>query len=442
MTRARIVTTWIPRLREIVAPLTLIASLAALVTSAGCSGDPAQAPRSAEPKRAAPPTVTVMPLARQTVTLERVYPGRAQAADEVEVRARVPGILLERRYEEGTRMTAGSVLFRIESAPYQARVQQAEAERERANAQLRQARREWTRVASLFKQNAVSARQRDEAQSVLDLAQAAVANAEAALRTARIDLDYTEVAAPISGVTGLRAVSQGNLVSAGDLLTTIRQLDPVHVLFSLPEADAIAQRHQLGLTGAAPAADQRPPARALLADGRTYERTGAVDFIAANVDPRTGTVQARGVFPNPDGVLVPGQFLRISVGGVRLPNAIVVPPRAVAQGPQGPIVYIVDDGNLAQARPVTLGPSIDQGQVIETGLDGGERLIVGGVTSVRAGGLVRPLAAEDQGATRGSSVAAAAVAGQVPGTVTPARTTGAAGMAGTAGSAGKASTTQ
>ena len=411
MTRIRIVAKSILFLRG---RISAVASIAVLAALAGCTDGKAQQQPPARQQQP-PPQVTVIQLARQTLTLERVYPGRAQAADDVDVRARVQGILHERRYEEGARVKAGSVLFRIEPAPYQARVQQAEAERQRANAQLRQARREWNRVFALFKENAVSARQRDEAQSTLDLAQAAVANAEAALRTARIDLDYTEVRAPISGVTGLRAVSQGNLVNAGDLLTTIRQLDPVHVLFLLPEADAIAQRHQLGLTGAAPAADRRPPARVLLPDGRVYEREGAIDFIAANVDPRTGTVQARGVFPNPEGVLVPGQFLRISVGGVQLPNAIVVPPRAVAQGPQGPIVYVVDDRNVAQARPVTLGQNIEQGQVIATGLQDGERVVVSGITAVQAGQPVQPLAPEGNGTAKDGKVAATHAAGQPAG---------------------------
>jgi membrane fusion protein (multidrug efflux system) len=358
---------------------------------AGCSnGEAQQTPAQASP----PAQVTVTQVARQTVTLERVYPGRAQAADDVDVRARVQGILLERRYEEGTRVKAGSVLFRIEPAPYQARVQQAQAELQRANAQLRQAQREWQRVSALFKENAVSARQRDEAQSTLDLAQASVANAEAVLRTARIDLDYTEVRAPISGVTGLRAVSQGNLVNPGDMLTTIHQLDPVHVLFSLPEADAIAQRRQFGLTGAAPAANRRPVAHALLPDGNVHEREGAIDFIAASVDPQTGTVQARGVFPNPQGVLVPGQFLRISVGGVQLPDTIVVPARAVAQGPQGPVVYVVDEQNLAQARPVTLGQTVEQGRVITGGLQEGEKVVVDGIIGVQSGKPVQPIAAD------------------------------------------------
>lgn len=412
MTRVRIVATSTPSLRGLAGAVTLIATLAAFT---GCTDGAAQQQQPAQ-QRQPPPQVTVTQLSRQTVTLERVYPGRAQAADDVEVRARVQGILLERRYEEGAWATAGSVLFRIEPAPYQARVQQADAERQRANAQLRQARREWNRVFALFKENAVSARQRDEAQSTLDLAQAAVANAEAALRTARIDLDYTDVRAPISGVTGLRAVSQGNLVAAGDLLTTIRQLDPVHVLFSLPEADAIAQRHQLGLTGAAPAADRRPPARALLPDGRVYEREGTIDFIAANVDPKTGTVQARGVFPNPDGMLVPGQFLRISVGGMQLPDAIVVPPRAVAQGPQGPIVYVVDDRNVAQARPVTLGQNVEEGQVIATGLQGDERIVVSGITAVHSGQPVQPLAPEGNGPAKDGKVASTEATGQPAGT--------------------------
>lgn len=332
-----------------------------------------------------------MTVAPRTVALERTYPARAQAADDVEVRAQVEGILLERNYEEGGLVKAGAVLFQIDPAPYEARVQQAEAELDRARAQLREMQRQWKRASQLYEKKAVSESRRDQAQSAVEIAKADVANAEAVLRTARIDLGYTEVRAPISGVTGLRAVSNGNLVTAGTLLTTIRQLDPMHVLFSMPELDAIALGRQLNSAGEASAPAPRLAVQVQLADGSVYERKGLVDYTAAYVDPQTGTMQARAVFPNPQGVLLPGQFLRISVQGLQLSNAIVIPAKAIAEGPEGPVVYVLNEQNIARPQPVTLGPSVAQDQVIEQGLQAGERVVVDGIVKVRPGDPVRPV---------------------------------------------------
>ena len=354
---------------------------AAILLVAGCGKDTTS---GQQPAAAPPPQVAVVEVVPQTVTLERIYPGRAQAADDVEVRARVQGILLKRHYTEGSRVKAGTLLFEIDPAPFEAKVAQAEAELARAQAQLRQAEREWVRTSALFQDNAVSARQRDEALSAYELAQANVATAEAVLRDARIQLGYTKVTAPIDGFTGLREVSEGNLVQPGTLLTTIRQLDPLHVLFSMPEADAVAQRRH----GAGAA---QLPATLLLPTGAAYDKPGKIDFTATAIDPRTSTVQARAVFANPKGLLLPGQFVRVAVGGLEVPDSIVVPPKAIAQGPQGPAVYVVDEQNVAQLRPVKLGPLVPQGQVIDEGLVGGERVIVEGLVRVRAGNPVKPV---------------------------------------------------
>jgi len=371
-------------------PILAVASLLLASLLLAACDDGADHP-SAAPTPPPPPEVTAMTVAPQTVTLERIYPARAEAANYVEVRAQVEGILLERNYEEGGLVKAGAVLFQIDPAPYEARVQQAESELDRARAQLREMQRQWKRASQLYEKKAVSESRRDQAQSAVEIAKADVANAEAVLRTARIDLGYTEVHAPISGVTGLRAVSNGNLVTAGTLLTTIRQLDPMHVLFSMPEADAIALGRQLNSAGEASASAQHLVVRVRLADGSVYERQGLVDFTAAFVDPQTGTVQARAVFPNPQGVLLPGQFLRISVQGLQLSNAIVIPAKAVAEGLEGPVVYVLNEQNIARPQPVALGLSVAQDQVIEQGLQAGERVVVDGIAKVRPGEPVRPI---------------------------------------------------
>ncbi len=411
--------------RSGMAGLALLAAVAA-----GCADKDAAAPPA---PAAAPAVVSTVVVEPRTATLERIYPARVRAVNEVEVRAQVAGILRERKYDEGASVKAGAVLFEIDPAPYEARMAQAEAERERARADLRQAQREWQRMESLFKSNTVSARQHDESRSALELAQAALATAEAARRTATINLGYTRVIAPIAGVTGLQAVSPGNLVEAGTLLTTIRQLDPVHVLFSTSEADALAQRRQFGFVGAA--GKNRPHARVLLSDGTAHEAEGEIDYMAANVDAQTGTVQARAVFPNAQGVLVPGQFVRISVLGLTVADAIVVPPKAVIEGPLGPSVYVLDDKSVAQTRPVRLGAVTEQGQAIQDGLKAGERIVVDGIGSVKPGSEVR----EGQPAAPGAAATPAAGGGAGGGAGEGARDgAGGASKAGSGNDAGSA----
>jgi membrane fusion protein (multidrug efflux system) len=356
--------------------------LAAAVIMAGCSDEkPAQTDQ-----QKAPAQVAVEQVKPKTVALDRVYAARAQAADDVAVRTRVQGLVLKRHYTEGSPVKAGSVLFQIDPAPFEARVQQVQADLNRAQAQERQAQREWTRTSALFKDNAVSARDRDEAQSALELAQAGVATAQAQLRDARIQLGYTQVKAPISGYAGMREVSEGNLVQAGDLLTTIRQLDPVHVVFSMPEADALAHR-QRTRTSNTPS-DQKLAASLVLSSGSTYEHKGVIDFMATAMDPRTGNLQARATFSNPQGILLPGQFVRVAFKGLEVPDTIIVPPQSIGQGPQGPTVYIVDEKNVAQVRSVKLGQNIQDGQIIAEGIKAGDRVVVDGMAKVKTGSPV------------------------------------------------------
>ena len=365
-----------------------LAALAAAVALVGCS----QQTDTPAPKQAAATPVGVVQAQAQTVALDPVYAARTQAAEDVEVRARVQGTLLRRHYTEGSLVKAGALLFEIDPAPFEARVQQADADLSRAQAQARQAEREWTRTAAMFKDNAVSARDRDAALSALELAQAGVATAQAQLRDARIQLGYTRVTAPISGHAGMRALSEGNLVSANALLTTVRKLDPIQVVFAMPEADAVAQRQRAQQAGAGSQAALT--ASLTLADGTRYAQSGVIDFTATTLDPQTGTLQARASFSNPNGQLLPGQFVRLALGGLTLPNTLVVPEQAVGQGAQGATVYVVDSQNVAQLRSVKLGQNLASGQIVTEGLAAGERVIVDGVAKVRAGMAVAPTDAD------------------------------------------------
>ena len=200
--------------------------------------------------------------------------------------------------------------------------------------------------------------------------------------------------APISGVTSLEDFPEGSLIDTGTLLTTIVQLDPIHVRFALPENDATIRR--VAREGMASAGEeQNVNARLVLADGSEYPLDGRIDFTASTLDPRTGSVSARAVFPNPEQMVVPGQFVRVRVELQSFDDIITVPEKAVAQGPQGPVVYVVDDEGKARAKAVELGPVSQGRQILLEGLEAGDRFIVSGLTNLRDGAQVNVTNAED-----------------------------------------------
>lgn len=364
----------------------ITAGLSAMLLVAGCSSDDADKPKASG---GLPPAAVVVQEATPTdVSVRQDYAGRANGAREVEVRARISGILEERLYEEGQVVREGDSLFRIDRKQAQAQLQRAEAQRQVAQADMQQAEREWKRIASLFERKAVSERERDAAQSALELAEANLAVATAGVTTAQLDLGYTDVTAPISGVTSLEDFPEGSLIDSGTLLTTIVQLDPVHIRFALPETDAsIRRRAREAMAGTNGKEDIS--AGLILADGTEYDLSGRIDFTASTLDPRTGTVSARAVFPNPDHLVVPGQFVRVRVELQSFSDVITVPEKAVAQGPKGPVVYVVGDDSKAQSRQVELGPVSDGAQIVLSGLEPGDRFIVSGLVNMRDGAQVR-----------------------------------------------------
>jgi len=354
--------------------LALVFPVAAL--AAGC-GEGGSATGGAPP----PPEVAVATAEAGSLPMTLEYTGRAAGSREVEVRARVSGILLRRQYQEGGPVKQGDVLFRIDPEPYRATVAQARAELGVERARLNEARRQHDRVLPLFEKGLVSQMNRDEAVSNYEVAQASVAAAEASLRKAELDLGYTEVRAPIAGLTSHEARSEGSLVTAGDdssLLTRIVQFDPLYVEFSMPELDSAALRERLkadrdGLV-----------VRLLLETGATYPATATMNFLDTSVGSGTGTVRARAVVENPDGSLVPGQFLRVRIEGVTL-QGVAVPRRAVMSSAQGSFVWIVGAGDKVELRPVGLGGNVGDRQLVTSGLQGGERVIVDGVLKVQPG---------------------------------------------------------
>lgn len=369
-------------------PILLVLSLVWGLSACGKQEQDSKAQGAAPPA----PEVGVIAVQPRDVAVENEYAGRTAGFREVEVRARVTGILQKRTYLEGQRVKAGDVLFQIDPAPFAVALARAQARLQDGEAQLRQAERDWTRVSALYGENAISARERDTSQSNLDLARANLAATKADVEAARIDLGYTRVEAPVSGVTSLEVRSEGSLVGPGatdSLLTRITQLDPLYVNFSYPDADALRQRALLASGKLTMAGEERLAAELRFGDGSVYGHEGYISFTDSTIDPATGTVRARAVFPNPESSLLPGQFVRIVPKGLTRKGVIVIPQAAVVQGPQGTFVYVVGEDDKAKVQPVTTGSTLKSEWLIEEGLKPGDRVIVDGVIKVRPGSPVK-----------------------------------------------------
>ena len=331
-----------------------------------------------------PPEVAVQTVTEGAVPLELTYTARTLGSREVEVRARVGGILLKRRFEEGSRVSAGQPMFQIDPEPIRARLASARAAVDVAKARLEEARRQKDRVLPLFEQNAVSQSRRDEAVSAFEVAQANYNSARAALKTAQLDLEYSDVRAPIAGLTSREMVSEGSLISTAQdasLLTTIVQVDPLYVEFSVPESEAGLLRNAI-----APAAKTQPPlVKVVLDDSSEYPQAATLTFVDNAVDRSTGTVRVRAVLSNPEAQLIPGQFVRARVEGAALANAVSIPRKAIMTSAQGRFVWVVDAADRIEMRPVHMGRNVGNNVVVTSGLNSGDRVVVEGVLKVQPG---------------------------------------------------------
>ena len=351
---------------------------AALLALVGCRQE--SAPPVAGPLPVAIITVSPADLAQQAVA-----PAQVEGVREVEVRARVTGILQTVDYAEGAKVKAGDLLFRIDPAPYAAAHALARAQLAQEAARAEQATAEAARQATLFKQKAASRKEADDAQAQAAAAVGAREAAAARAELAKLDLDYCEVRSPIAGVAGRRLRTEGTLVNPigpDGLLTTVVRADEVWARFGLSEADF----HRLFPAGAAGAAGA--DVALLRPDGSTHPARGKVDFAATQVDTRLGTVQLRARFANADDALLAGQFVRVRITGGKAKDAYLVPQQALVQAPSGRSVYVIGAGDRAEARPVTLGETQGADIVILAGLRAGDRVILNQLHKLRPGSPV------------------------------------------------------
>lgn len=377
----------LPRSR---AAKTLVAiALAALVAACGKPGAQAPAPGGGMP----PPEVGVVTVALGDVGLVNELPGRLEASRVAEVRARAAGILQQRLFREGSEVKAGQRLFQIDPAPYNAALQSARATLARAEANLTQAKALAERYAPLVKENAISQQEYANAQAAQKQAEADVAAGRAAVQTASINLGYANVTAPISGRIGRALVTEGALVGQGEPtpLAVVQQINPMYVNFTQSASEVYRLRRALQGGTLKGAGDQVARVKIVLEDGSVYGRDGRLLFADLTVDSATGQVTLRAEVPNPDGVLLPGLYVRVRIEQATAGNALLLPQQAVTRTAQGDSVMVVDAEGKVAPRNITVRGQQDGQWVVTEGLKAGDQVMVDGFQKLQPGGTVKPV---------------------------------------------------
>ena len=370
--------------------LGIVALVAAL---AGCSDESSGGSGQAAPP---PPSVTVAkPVVRDIVEADE-FVGRFEALEAVDVRARVSGYLSAIHFTDGSLVEAGEPLFTIDQRPFHAELDQADAELRSAEAVVEFTKDDLARAESLLARGNITQQIVDQRRQEYRIAEANVAAAKSAKVRAGLDLAYTEITAPISGRIDERRVSTGNLVEANQtVLTTIVSLDPIYFYFDIDERSFLAYARDARARGASlQEGAGSVPVSVELADNREEPRQGVLDFASNRIDDATGTMRVRAVFPNPDGVLQPGLFGRVTIPGSLPYRGVLVPDEAIASDQNRRIVYLVDEVGAVSPREVRPGPRIDGYRVIREGLSGNETIVINGLMRVRPGVTVTPELAE------------------------------------------------
>ncbi|MBS0612946.1 MAG: efflux RND transporter periplasmic adaptor subunit [Proteobacteria bacterium] len=354
---------------------------AALVVVAGCSRGTPPAPPPIE--------VTTLRLEPQPATVTLEYVGRTEAFNTVEIRPRTGGLLEKQVAVEGALVHAGQLLFKIDPQPYEEALAQAKAATAQAEAALEQARRDQARIAPLSKMDAASQQELDAVVARVAAGRAAVDAARAAQNTAQLNLGYTDITSPITGVVGRAQVRVGALVTAYQtLLTNVYDTDPMYVNYSISEQRLLEVQRLRGRSIDNKIKD--PPAfHIVLADGSVYPHAGKLDFVDAAVDPRTGTLPVRLTVPNPERMLRAGQFARVVVDAQKLPDALLLPQRAVQELQGRNFVWLAGADQKAERRDVVMGSRVGEQWLVVSGLTAGDEVVVDGAQKLRNGSPIR-----------------------------------------------------
>jgi multidrug efflux system membrane fusion protein len=375
-----------------------------LLCCAGCTEPPGQQ----GDYQAQPPEVTVARPIRKQVTDWDEYTGRFSAVETVEIRSRVSGYLEQVNFTEGSIVAQDTLLFIIDPRPYQALLDEKQADEKQAQALLRRAENELRRDHRLFDTRAISADQLDLSTQARNEAQAALEAARAQVQSATLDLDFTRIRAPVSGRISRALVTRGNLVSGGSenstLLTTIVSMDPIYFYFTSDE-QAYLHYIRLDLAGERKSSyAKRNPVRLRIGDETEFLHQGYMDFVDNRLDESTGTMLVRAVFDNPDHLFVPGMFGKIQLLGEGPYPAMLIPPEAIANDQGRQIVYVIDEHNTARIKRIDPGQLLNGLRIVREGLAADDRIVINGIQRVRPGMEVSP--AETTLSEQGDSQAA------------------------------------
>ena len=344
----------------------------------------------------AAPAVTVSAPLQREVTEWLEYTGQFAPVELVEIRARVSGYLTELRFKDGQLVNRGDQLLTIDPRPFENALQQAEAQRDIANAQLEFATRDVNRGTALRQSDFLSASTFDQRVQQLKTATAALSTASAAIRTARLDLEYSRVVSPVTGRIGSRQVSTGNLVTGGSnngnstLLATVVSLDPVWFVFDMSESDFLLYQRAVSQGRLGSPREAGTVAQLRLDDERGWDRRGAIDFVDNQIDRSSGTIRVRATVPNKDLFITPGQFARLRMPASEPKMALLLPDAAVTTDQSRKVVMTVDASGTVVPKVVQVGPIVDGLRVIRSGIDAADQVVTEGLMRARPGGKVTP----------------------------------------------------
>ena len=355
-------------------------ALAAMVVLSGCQRSTAH---SAAPVAAAPAQVTVAQVVHRPLRDWSEFTGRLEAIQSVEIRPRVSGYIDRVAFQEGARVKKNQILFRIDPRPFRAETERQYAARQRAQSELELAKANHARAQRLIGENAISREEFERLSSADSVAASDLAAATAALSAAKLNLEFTEVRAPVDGRVSRALITQGNLVSSDSLLTTVVSDNPIYASFDSDEQTYL--RYSRNAANRAAGVD---PVYMGLADEKDFPHAGRLNFVDNQVDRRTGTIRARAIFENPDGIFTPGLFVRIRLVGRDTRDAVLIDDRAVGTDLGKKFVFVLKTDSTVDYRGVVLGPEVDGLRIVNEGLEPGEVIVVNGLQRVRPGALV------------------------------------------------------